>query len=169
MALNENIKKFRKDAELTQKELARKSGLSFSMVSKLESGEQANPSFETIRKIADVLRISPGELVNAPPSIEDQIDEYIEYKKGLKKGCQKSADIKADAVADHEEPILDLNFKKKLFAINNIPISLDYYREEIPDYPVVPPEMRRLYSALKNATKDEINQVIRLLETVKKY
>lgn len=55
MALSDNIKIYRKDAGLTQKVLAARSGLSFSMVSKLESGEQTNPSFETLKKIADVL------------------------------------------------------------------------------------------------------------------
>ncbi len=165
MALNENIKKCRKKAELTQKDLAYKTGLSFSMISKLESGVQTNPSFETIRKIADVLRVSPGELVNNPLSIEDQIDEYIAYKRGLSKNLSKSIVINKEN--DQEDPCADLNFKKKLQAINNIPIPLDDTNNEYPENLEKRPEMKRLFSLLRNATRDEILQVTRLLETFK--
>jgi len=154
MALNENIKKYRKKSGLTQKSLAGKSGLSFSMISKLESGEQTNPSFETIRKIADVLRVSPGELVDTPLSIEDQIDEYIAHKRGLNK-------------TGHNDPCADLNFKKKLQAINHISISSDDTKDGYPEYLDKRPEMKKLLHALRNATRDEINQVTRLIETFK--
>jgi|GEM_PF-5190699 len=165
MALNENIKKYRKKAEMTQKDLARQSGLSFSMISKLEIGEQTNPSFETIRKIADVLRVSPGELVNNPISIEDQIDEYIAYKRGLSKINSKSVVMSNDN--DLDDPCSDLNFKKKLQAINGIPMPLDDTSNGFPEYWERRPEVKKLFSVLNNATKDEIIQVTRLLEAVK--
>ena len=165
MALNENIKKYRKKAELTQKDLANKSGLSFSMISKLEIGEQTNPSFETIRKIADVLRVSPGELLNSPISIEDQIDEYIAYKRGLIKIQSKSIVLnKGNAQAD---PCADLNFKKKLQAINDIPMPLGDSNNGYPEYLEKRPEVKKLFSVLRNATRDEIIQVTKLLETLK--
>ena len=44
MAVKDNLKRIRKEKGLTQRELAEKSKVSFSMVSKLESGEQLNPS-----------------------------------------------------------------------------------------------------------------------------
>ena len=59
MALNDNKKKYRKAAGLTQKTLASKSGLSFSM--------------------------SPTR------TIEDQIDEYLDYKRGLNKNLSRPA------------------------------------------------------------------------------
>ena len=49
---------------MTQKELAQKSDVSFSMVSKLESGEKKNPSFDTLKKIAKALNVSVDELLN---------------------------------------------------------------------------------------------------------
>jgi len=165
MALNENIKKYRKKSGLTQKALASKSGLSFSMISKLESGEQTNPSFETIRKIADVLKISSGELVNSPLSIEDQIDEYITYMSGLSKNEFKSTVINKER--DREDPCADLNFKKKLQAINTISISSDHTNAGYPDNLDMRPEMKKLFYVLRNATRDEINQVTRLIETFK--
>ena len=64
-----NIKNIRKSIGMTQKELAEKSGVSFSMVSKLESGEKKNPSFDTLNKIAAALKVNTNELLS------DTIDE----------------------------------------------------------------------------------------------
>ena len=61
--IKDNLKRIRKEKGLTQKELATKSGLSFSMVSKLESGEQINPSNETIQKLASALDVITAELL----------------------------------------------------------------------------------------------------------
>ena len=63
MGLKENLKRIRKNQKITQRELAELTGISFSMISKLESGEQANPSLETISKIAGVLKVQPFELL----------------------------------------------------------------------------------------------------------
>ena len=63
MGLRENLKRIRKKQKITQRELAELTGISFSMISKLESGEQANPSLETITKIANVLKVQPFELL----------------------------------------------------------------------------------------------------------
>lgn len=163
MALNENIKKYRKSSGLTQKALAGKSELSFSMISKLESGQQTNPSFETLRKIADVLGVSPAELISTPLSIEDQIDEYIAYKRGLVKTHSNAIVINKES--DPEDPCADLNFKRKLQAINNTPVPFGDTNHENPEYLEKSPEMIRLFSLLRNATSDEILQVTRLLET----
>lgn len=165
MALNDNLKKYRKAAGLTQKALAGKSGLSFSMVSKLESGEQTNPSFETLRKIAGVLNINPGSLVSTPPTIEDQIDEYLDYKRGLSKNLSCPAPDHKDGKAGQDVKIADLNFKKKLQAINDFPISPDEFHFDYLDCLERRPEIKKLFAVLKNASRDEINQIARLVET----
>lgn len=59
-----------------------------------------------------------------------------------------------------------MNFKKKLQAINNTLIHSDDKNDEYPDRR---PEMKKLFSVLRNATRDEINQVTRLVETFKGY
>ena len=80
----------------------------------------------------------------APLSIEEQIDEYIAYKRGLNKNAsqstfneQKSTTMQTE-IADKEEY---LNLLEKR------------------------PEMKKLFSASKNATIEEIEQVIKLFET----
>ena len=140
MPLNENIKKFRKQNGLTQKELACKSGLSFSMVSKLESGEQLNPSFQTIKKIAKALKIYPEKLVN----------ETI-----VKTEC-------------YDDSYSDLNFRMKLQAINNIPIPKDDLCRNPFEALYERPEIKKLLISLSNASKEEIEQLITLIETLQK-
>lgn len=63
MSLKENLKRIRKAKKISQQELAKLSGLSFSMVSKLESGEQSNPTLETIEKISFALGVEPSALI----------------------------------------------------------------------------------------------------------
>ena len=61
--LSQNIKRFRKDLHLSQEQLAHKSGITFSTLTKVESGNNTNPTLETLTKIADVLGVGLDELV----------------------------------------------------------------------------------------------------------
>lgn len=58
-----NLKTIRKSRGLTQKELAEKSKVSFSMISKLESGEKENPSYNTLKNLARALDVTVNELL----------------------------------------------------------------------------------------------------------
>lgn len=83
MPLKENLKSIRKVKKISQRELAIKSGLSFSMVSKLESGEQSNPSLDTLEKIASALNITTYDLMGWEKysKIFDEIQQDIEDAK----------------------------------------------------------------------------------------
>lgn len=59
--IGEQIRKHRKAASLTQEELAEKSGLPQSHISRLENG-QHSPSRVTLERIANALAIPRGEL-----------------------------------------------------------------------------------------------------------
>lgn len=73
MGLSENLKALRKKRKISQKSLAQSSGVSYSMVSKLESGEQKNPSLDTLDKIATALNVTVSQLMDGT-NIFDQID-----------------------------------------------------------------------------------------------
>lgn len=73
MGLSENLKTIRKKRRISQKSLAQSSGVSYSMVSKLESGEQKNPSLDTLDKIATALNVTVSQLMDGT-SIFDQFD-----------------------------------------------------------------------------------------------
>ncbi len=61
--LAQTIKELRKKHKISQEELARKAGITYSTLIKIESGANDNPTIKTIKKIADTLDVSLDELV----------------------------------------------------------------------------------------------------------
>lgn len=64
--LAQTIKELRKKHKISQEELARKAGITYSTLIKIESGANDNPTIKTTKKIADALQISIDELVGRP-------------------------------------------------------------------------------------------------------
>ncbi len=62
LRLGKNIKKFRKNARLTQEKLAEKARLSTPYIGYLEIG-QNRPSLKTLYKIATILKVKVKELI----------------------------------------------------------------------------------------------------------
>lgn len=60
----DNVRKARKKAVLSQDKLAREADVAYNTVVKIESGENKNPTIETLRSIARALKISIDELIN---------------------------------------------------------------------------------------------------------
>jgi transcriptional regulator with XRE-family HTH domain len=60
--LAQNIKKLRKQCKLSQEELAKKAGVTYSTLIKLESGVNKNPTIKTIQQIAAALEVTLDEL-----------------------------------------------------------------------------------------------------------
>lgn len=61
MSIADNIKRFRKEAELTQKQLAEKTNLSVAAIQGYEQ-EKYEPKYETVQKLATALGVSIREL-----------------------------------------------------------------------------------------------------------
>lgn len=62
--LSENIKKYRKQKNLSQDKLAKLADVTHTTLVKLESGVNDNPTVKTLKKIAYVLGISIDKLLN---------------------------------------------------------------------------------------------------------
>lgn len=60
----DNIRKARKKAGLSQDKLAREADVAYNTVVKIESGENKNPTIETLRSIAKALNVSVDDLIN---------------------------------------------------------------------------------------------------------
>jgi transcriptional regulator with XRE-family HTH domain len=58
-----NIKKLRKEHHLSQEALAQKAGITYSTLIKIESGQNKNPTLETLRKIAATFGVKLDVLV----------------------------------------------------------------------------------------------------------
>ena len=62
--IGEKIKKYRLKASLTQEKLAREADISYTTLTKMESGVIRNPSVKVVAKIAKVLKISLDDLAS---------------------------------------------------------------------------------------------------------
>lgn len=57
MELRDKLKQLRKQAGLTQMELAEKSGISYSYITKLENGVQRNPTYAILMALLAACRV----------------------------------------------------------------------------------------------------------------
>ena len=61
--LGNKIRRLRKDAALTQVQLAERCGMPQSTISRIESGSTSGVDFETLDKVADALGVHPADLI----------------------------------------------------------------------------------------------------------
>jgi len=61
--LADNIKRYRAKLGLSQDQLAREAGITYSTLTKLESGVNQNPKVKTLQQLAKALDVSLDELM----------------------------------------------------------------------------------------------------------
>jgi transcriptional regulator with XRE-family HTH domain len=66
--IGERVRNVRERCGLSQTELADLSGVSLSLIRKLEQGERADTSVETLRKLADAMDVPTTALLGEPPA-----------------------------------------------------------------------------------------------------
>lgn len=71
------LRNYRRSAGLTQRELAQKSGLDFSYISKIENGRLSPPAADTIVSMCKILKISPEKLLALTGKIPSDVQETI--------------------------------------------------------------------------------------------
>ena len=62
--LDKNIKRLREAKGLSQEKLARLADVANNTLIKMESGENKNPTLETLKKVAKTFKVSVDELIN---------------------------------------------------------------------------------------------------------
>ncbi|MDP3795291.1 MAG: helix-turn-helix transcriptional regulator [bacterium] len=62
--LAKNIERLRKAKGLSQEKLARLADVANNTLIKMESGENINPTLETLKKVAKALEVSVDDLIN---------------------------------------------------------------------------------------------------------
>ena len=62
--LSNNIKRLREAKGLSQEKLARLADVANNTLIKMESGENKNPTLETLKKVAKALEVSVDELIS---------------------------------------------------------------------------------------------------------
>src|SRR3990172_3147037 len=77
------LRELRKQAGLSQRELAEKIGVNFSYLSKIESGVMPPPSEPVILKLAEVLKADKDELIILAGKIPSDIAQILKNQKAL--------------------------------------------------------------------------------------
>jgi len=62
-AIAENIKKYRNKLGISQDVLSKRADLAFHTIAKIEAGSTPDPRIETVKKIAEALKISLDDLI----------------------------------------------------------------------------------------------------------
>lgn len=121
MKLGENVRKYRKEAGLTQKDLAKKLSVSPAAVSQFENAESLN--YSTIVKIANALNIDPYYLINGDGSYkrpdvfvpQETIDKMVKNLALTARQAEAALLSQSDFDAlDHFRPLNDTNKDKAL-------------------------------------------------------
>lgn len=101
MSIGENIKKARKAAGLTQKELAKKIGVTAQMISLYET-DARRPKYETLARIASAIRKNSGQWVYVYDLLEHDAELYNEIKQ------------------EHEDMVDNLPENRLMFNFNSV-------------------------------------------------
>ncbi len=62
-SISRNIKNIRKKQGLSQDKLSKLADVAYNTIVKIESGENSNPTIETLRKIANALKVGADDLI----------------------------------------------------------------------------------------------------------
>jgi transcriptional regulator with XRE-family HTH domain len=71
------LREYRRKAGISQRELAERTGLDFSYISKIENGRIPSPAADTIVMICEVLEIPPEELLALTGKIPSEVQQTI--------------------------------------------------------------------------------------------
>lgn len=74
MNLAEFIRTKREELKMSQRQLGIASGLSNTVISKIENGERLEPDVDTLRKLASVLNVNVIELMKLVGYLEETVD-----------------------------------------------------------------------------------------------
>ncbi|GAA2450350.1 hypothetical protein GCM10010191_80300 [Actinomadura vinacea] len=92
MDLSKQLQSVRKRRGLTQRELAELSGVSLSLIRKLEQGERDDTRLETLRKLAKALQVSTADLITSVEPEELSSEDWVPLRDALFKKTRQTAE-----------------------------------------------------------------------------
>ena len=82
MAFGEALRTLRREANISQRELAARARVDFSYISKLENGHLPSPAADTIVKICVALEIEPERLLSLSGKLPTDVQETMSGSTG---------------------------------------------------------------------------------------
>ena len=76
----EMLRECRRQSALSQRELAKRAGVDFSYISKLENGRLSAPAADTILRLTEAMGISEEELLAAAKKMPTKVNEQLVEK-----------------------------------------------------------------------------------------
>lgn len=90
----ENVRKIRLQKGLTQNDVARLSGKSANYICRVERGEFANPTFETVEMIARALEVSTSDLLYSHELGATLYDHGVKIEEAVEDKLEKGGYVK---------------------------------------------------------------------------
>ena len=92
-AFGATLRQLRREAGITQRVLAARTGLDFSYVSKLENSRVPSPAADTVVKIARVLGVIPDELLALSGKLSSDVTDAVASMPGAQEFLRLSAQL----------------------------------------------------------------------------
>ena len=167
MNIGDTIKKYRLSSNMTLDEVAQRIGVSRQTMSRYETGVIANIPSDKIEAIANVFDISPAILMGWSVSWESDVyeDYYSAKSDNARLAILQKNGVPSDLSAEahrlfgynNSSATPDLN------CVNGDP-ALTAYLQELRTRP----EMRMLFSVAKDATKEDVERAVAVIEALRK-
>lgn len=87
------LREYRRQANMSQRELARRIGLDFSYISKVENDRLPPPAADTVLKICEVLDIEPEELLALIGKIPSDVREAVSQSQAAQEFLRAAQQI----------------------------------------------------------------------------
>lgn len=93
LTFGSKLREYRRRANISQRDLAQRTGIDFSYISKLENDRIPPPSADTIVKICDVLDIDPNELLAITGKLPSDVRSGITTREGAQRFLREAQDL----------------------------------------------------------------------------
>lgn len=87
------LREKRRESGITQRALAKKIGVDFSYISKLENDRLPPPSADTVTKICEALEVDCSELLALTGKIPSEIQSHLGSNEGAQKFLREAIDL----------------------------------------------------------------------------
>lgn len=162
--ISKNLAYFRRKRNMTQKELAQRTGLSISFISHIEN-KISEPSDENLKKIAEVLEVSPSDL-QQNEDLKTIRDENLELIKLLIKLTLEEK-IEWENMSDETSYYDVYTYSQNESLTYSLEFKTNYQNQIDNIYLTITDEDNFSTTTINVDTKDDYNYLFELLEAIK--
>lgn len=113
MEFGEQLRELRLQQGLNQRKLAKKVGIDFTYLSKIETGKMPPPSQETIRKLAEALDVDEDELLVLAGRVPDDIKDVVTRSRELPAFLREIRDLDDDEIEQLKQKAKEIKQERK--------------------------------------------------------